>query len=48
MVVVFGEVLGQLVAGELTVGHDAVHQPGLLEHDDVAVDGALRQPAAPG
>jgi regulator of sirC expression with transglutaminase-like and TPR domain len=48
VVMVLGEVLGQLVACELTVGDDAVDQPGLLEHDQVPVDGALRQAPAPG
>ncbi len=38
---VAGEVLGELEARELVVGHDAVYDPGLLEDDEVAVDGAL-------
>ena len=46
MVVVLGEVLGQLEAGEVTVGDDAVHETRLLEHDEVPVHRALREAAA--
>ena len=42
-----GEVLGQLVAGELVGRDDAVHHTGPLEHGEVAVGGALRQPGLP-
>lgn len=45
---VAGEVLGQLEASVLVVGHDAVHDAGLLEDDEVAVDAALREVAARG
>jgi regulator of sirC expression with transglutaminase-like and TPR domain len=45
---VLGEVLGQLEAGELPVGDDAVDEPGLLEHYEVPVDGALGQAPARG
>ena len=40
VVVVLGEVLGQLEAGELVVGRDASDHPGDLEVDEVAVGGA--------
>ena len=43
VVVVVGEVLGQLVAGELVGGHDAVDDAGPLEHGEVPVGGALGQ-----
>ena len=43
MVVVLGEVLGQLEARELVVGRDAPHHAGGLEVDQVAVGGAARQ-----
>ena len=46
MVVVLGEVLGELEAGEVTVGDDAVHEARLLEHDEVPVHRALREAAA--
>jgi regulator of sirC expression with transglutaminase-like and TPR domain len=46
--VVLGEVLGQLEAGELGVGDDAMDESGLLEHEEVPVDRALRQAAAGG
>ena len=36
VVVVLGEVLGQLVAGEVVVGDDAVDDVGLLEESDGA------------
>jgi regulator of sirC expression with transglutaminase-like and TPR domain len=45
---VLGEVLGELEAGELAVGDDAVHETGLLEHDEVPVHRALRQAPAVG
>ena len=47
MVMVPGEILGQFVARELVVRDHAVHDAGLLEHDEVAIDRALRQ-AFPG
>ena len=47
VVVVPGEVLGQLPARELVGAHDPVHDPGLLEHHEIAVHRALRE-AAPG
>ena len=37
MVVVAGQVLGELVAREVGVGHEPVHDAGLFEHDEVAV-----------
>ena len=37
MVVVPGEILGELVARELVVRHDAVDDAGLLEHHEVAI-----------
>ena len=40
MVVVFGEVLGQLETGELVVGGDASDDPGSLEVEQVPVCGA--------
>ena len=43
MVVVSGEVFGELPAGEVVGADDAVHDAGLFEHDEVAVDGALRE-----
>ena len=43
MVVVFGEVLGQLEAGELVAGRHPPHQPGAPEVDEVAVGGAAGQ-----
>gem|GEM_PF-912686 len=44
MVVMAGELFGQLVAGVVIVGDDAPHDPGTLEHYEVAVGGALCQP----
>ena len=41
MVVVAGEVFGQLPPGELVGTDDAMDDPGILEHHQVAVDGAL-------
>ncbi|MFN8027051.1 MAG: hypothetical protein U0W40_12065 [Acidimicrobiia bacterium] len=41
--VVISEVLGELPARELVGADHAVHDPGLLEHDEVAVRGALRE-----
>lgn len=46
VMVVFGEILCELVAGELIVGDDAAHHPRSLEHGEVAIRGALRQIAA--
>ena len=46
MVVVAGEVFGELEPGVLVVGDDPVHDAGLLEDDEVAVRAALRQPAS--
>ncbi len=43
VVVVPGQILGQLVAGELVVGDDSTDGPGLFEHDQVPVHRALRQ-----
>ena len=43
VVVVAGEVLGELPARELVGADDAVHDAGLLEHDEVAVHRALRE-----
>lgn len=43
MMMVTAECLAELVAGELVVGDDAAHHPGLLEHHEVAVQGALRE-----
>ncbi len=43
VVVVAGEILGQLVAGELVVGDDPTDGPGLFEHDQVPIHRALRQ-----
>jgi hypothetical protein len=43
VVVVFGELLSQLIAGELVVGGDASHHTGDLEVDKVAVGRAARQ-----
>ena len=45
VVVVTGEVLGELPACELVGAHDAVHDAGLLEHHEVAVHRALREAA---
>ena len=41
MVVMAGERLTELVTRELVVRHDPAHDPGLLQHDEVAVQGAL-------
>src|SRR5215471_19569234 len=43
VVVVPGEVLGQLVAGELVGGDDPVDDPGPLQHGEVAVGRRLGQ-----
>ena len=43
VVVVTGEVFGELPARELVGADDAVHDARLLEHDEVAVHGALRE-----
>jgi thiol-disulfide isomerase/thioredoxin len=44
VVVVSGEILGQLPARELVGADDAVHDPGVLQHDEVAVHRALCEP----
>ncbi len=41
--VVFAEVFGELVAGELAATDDTTHDPRLLQHGEVPVGGALRQ-----
>ncbi len=43
VVVVPGEIFGQLVAGELVVGDDPPDGPGRFENDQVAVRRALGQ-----
>ena len=43
VVMVVRQVLGQLVAGELVRGHDAVHHARSLEHGQVPVRRALGQ-----
>ena len=43
VVVMFGEVLGQLVAGEVVVGDDAMDDGGLFEHGEVPVGARLRE-----
>ncbi len=43
VVVVLGELLGQLVAGEFVIGGDAPHHPGDLQVDEVAIGGAAGQ-----
>src|SRR5262245_3031624 len=48
MVMVLGEVLVELVAGEVVGSDDTVHDAGLFEHDEVAVHRALREPAPGG
>ena len=48
MVVVTGEILRQLPAGEVVGADDAVHDARLFEHDEVAVHGALGELAATG
>jgi regulator of sirC expression with transglutaminase-like and TPR domain len=42
---VHGEVLGELEASELVVGHDTTDDTRLLQHDEVAVHGALGESA---
>jgi hypothetical protein len=42
VVVVFGELLGQLVASELVVGRDPPNHPGDLKVNEVAISGAAR------
>ena len=44
MVVVLGEAFGEFVPGELVVGDDSGDDPGLFEHDQVAVDARLGEP----
>src|SRR4051812_16204600 len=46
VVVVLGEVLGQLVPSEVVPGDDATHDAGALEHGQVPVGRALREVAA--
>ena len=46
MVVVAGQVLGELETCVLVVGDDAVHHPGLLEDHERAVDAALGEAGA--
>ena len=41
--VVLGEVFGELEAREVAVREDAPHDAGVFEHDQVAVEGALRE-----
>jgi zinc/manganese transport system substrate-binding protein len=43
MVVMFGQVFGQLVSSELVGRDDAVDHPGLLEYPEVAIGRGLRQ-----
>jgi len=43
VVVVLGQVLGELVASELVGGDDPVDDPGALQHGQVPVDAALGQ-----
>ena len=43
VVVMSGEVLRQLVAGEIVAGRHAVHDTRLFEHHEIAVRGALRE-----
>jgi hypothetical protein len=42
--VLSGEVLGELVASELVVRHDAVDDMRVFEHNEVPVDGACAGP----
>jgi hypothetical protein len=46
MMVVFGEILGELVAGELVECDDPPDHAGALQHREVAVGRALREPRA--
>ena len=41
--VMLGEILGELEASEVAVGEDASHHAGPLEHDEIAVERALRE-----
>jgi len=45
MVMMLRELLGELVPGVVAVREDAPDDPGLFEHGEVAVRGALREPA---
>ena len=45
VMVVTREVFGEFVTRELVVGDDSVHDAGFFEHDEVAVDGTLREAA---
>jgi hypothetical protein len=45
VVVVLGEVLGQLVAGEVVAGDDAGHGADFFQYGQVAVDAGLRKSA---
>ena len=47
VVMVAGEVFGELPPRELVGAHDAMHDAGLLEHHEVAVHRALREPGTP-
>jgi hypothetical protein len=47
MVVVLGEVFGQLEVGVLRTGHDPSDHPGLLERGQVAVGAALGEARPP-
>ena len=47
MMVVLGELLGQLEAGEVRAGDEAVHDTGAFEDGDAPVGGALRQLPSP-
>ena len=48
MMVVLGEVLGQLEPGELVLGRDPPHDPGTLEIDQMAVGRTPRNLRKPG
>lgn len=43
---VLGQILGELVAGELGIGHDAPHNARLFEDDQVAIHRALSETVA--
>lgn len=45
MMMVLGQVLGELVTSELVVRHDAMDDAGLFEHDEIPIDGALGKAA---
>jgi len=48
MVVVAGEVLGELVPGEFVGGNDFADYTGFLQDDEIPVDRTLGQGATPG